>query len=146
MTEKFKDIYLVIKHTQVPAKGEKTHMKDWKKTGKWNVYEDVRVTDNLKNKIVSEASIIINVTQSKVEKNRFVNEKNGDDKSIYLSYVQKYQESIVKFYVQFRPQILDELLAQKEKEKEKLNQNLVLENNELKLDTPKEEVKETVSE
>jgi hypothetical protein len=126
---KFRDIYLVVRHTQVPAKGEKTHTKDWKKTGKWNVFEDVVVTDSLKNKLVNDASIMINVTKSKVEKNRFREEPNGDDKSIYLSYMQKYQESIVKFYVKFRPQILDEMLEQKNKKE------ITLENNEVKLET-----------
>jgi hypothetical protein len=112
----FRDIYLVVTHYQRPAPGEKTHLKDWKKNGKWQVFEEATVTDNLKDKLTSSASVVINVTKSKVEKNRFRNEEKGDDMSIFISYMQKFQEHIVKFYIKFRPEILDELIAQKKQE------------------------------
>lgn len=112
----FRDVYLVVNHYQKPAPGERTHLKDWKKTGKWQVFEEAIVTDRLKDNLTSTASIIINVTKAKVDKNRFREEPNGDDKTIYVSYMQKFQEHVVKFYVQFRPEILDEMIQLKKQE------------------------------
>jgi len=116
MTDQYRDILLVIKHTQVPAKGEKTHMKDWKKTGKWMLYEEATVTDSIKKKLEQEASVIINVDKMKVEKNRFRDQPNNDDKTIYLSYMQKYQENIAQFFAKYRPEVLAALVRERAKQ------------------------------
>jgi hypothetical protein len=113
MSEKFKDVYLVVTHYQRPAPGEHTHIKDWKKTGKWQVFEEATVTDSLKTKLSASASVIINVTKSKVEKNRFGAEPNSDDKTVFINYMQKFSEHVVKFYAKFRPEILNEMIEQK---------------------------------
>lgn len=116
-TEKSKDIYLVIKHTQVPSKKEQTHMKDWKKTGKWDTYEEVTVTDGLKKLQINEATVIINVSQMKFEKNRnAANMSEEDIKKLYVAYMQKYQENIAQFYVRFRPQLLEEMVKERAKQ------------------------------
>lgn len=112
----FRDVYLVITHYQRPAPGERTHLKDWKKTGKWQVFEEATVTDSLKDNLSSSASVIINVTKSVVEKNRLRDQLDGDDKSIFISYMQKFSQHVVKFYVQFRPGILEEMVKLKDQE------------------------------
>ena len=116
MSEKFKDVFLVIKHSFIPAKGSKTHIKGWAdpkgNNGRWQVLEQAIVTDSMKSKLSSEASIIINVTQAKIEKFR-----NGskDDNDVFVKLVEKYFDDISKFYAVYRPEILNELLEQKQK-------------------------------
>jgi hypothetical protein len=101
-----KDIFLVVQHSQVPAKGEHTEVKDWGKTGKWTTYENVVVTDNLKSRLKDGATVIINVSQSKVTKNR-----NGEDeKALYLHFMQKYQKEIGQFIVKYRQEMLNEMI------------------------------------
>lgn len=112
----FRDVYLVVTHYQRPAPGERTHLKDWKKTGKWQVFEEATVTDSLKDNLSSGASVIINVTKSVVEKNRLRDQPEGDDKSIFIAYMQKFSQHVVKFYVQFRPGILEEMVKLKDQE------------------------------
>lgn len=111
-TEKTKDIFLVIKHTQRVSKGQHTEMKDWKKNGGvWDTYEEAIVTDDLKTRLKSEATYIINVSKMKIEKNRHANDMSEDDvKKLYVGYMTKYQENIGQFYVRFRPQILEEMI------------------------------------
>jgi len=117
MSDESKDIFLVIKHTQVPAKGEKTHMKDWKKTGKWETYEEATVTDSPKKNLIAEASVIINVSKSRIEKNRNPQTDDAAVKNMLLSLVQKYQENLAQFYARYRPETLAALVRDKAAEK-----------------------------
>ena len=117
MSEKSKDVYLVLNHYFLPAKGSKTHIKDWSnpKTGhgKWIANEQAVVTDNLKTKLRCEASIIINVTKAKMEKFR---DGNLDDAEAFVKIIEKYFDNIVKFYAMKRPELLDEIANLKPKE------------------------------
>ena len=114
MTEKYKDVYLVIKHTFHPAKGSKTHIKGWADpkggNGRWQVMEHHTVTDSLKSNKVSEASIIINVTQAKIEKFR---DGSKDDNAVLVQLVEKYFDDIARFYAVYRPNILRDIVDQK---------------------------------
>jgi hypothetical protein len=116
-----KDILLIIKHTQVPAKGEKTHTKEWGKSAKWDIYEEATVTDSPKKWLVSEASVIINVSKMKIEKNRNTQLDAAAVKELYVNCMTKYQENIVQFYVKYRPEVLNEMVrARAAEESQKL--------------------------
>lgn len=117
MTNSDKDIFLVIKHTQKPSKGQPTHIKDWKKTGRWDTFEEATVTDSPKKLLVSEASVIINISKSKLTKNRNAQLTEAEVRDMYLALVQKYQENIAQFYVRYRPELLNAMVMEKAKEK-----------------------------
>ena len=112
-----RDIFLVIKHTQKPSKGQHTEMKDWKKTGKWDTFEEATVTDSPKKLLISEASVIINVSKSKLTKNRNSELTEAQVKDMYLALLQRYQDNIAQFYVKYRPEILNAMVLEKAKQK-----------------------------
>ena len=99
-----KNIYLVITQSKVPVKGSNTHVKDWAKTGSWQVFEIPIVTDNLKKRYWTEANIIINVTESKIEKNN--TPASNDD--LYAKVVERYSKHIAQFIARYYPEIIEE--------------------------------------
>jgi len=116
MTDSDKDVFLIIKHTQKPSKGQPTHMKDWKKTGKWDTFEEATITDSPKKLLVSEASVIINISKSRLEKNRNSQLDEKAVKDMYLGLIQKYHENIAQFYARYRPEMLNALVLEKAKQ------------------------------
>ena len=116
MTDSDKDVFLIIKHTQKPSKGQPTNMKDWKKTGKWDTFEEATITDSPKKLLVSEASVIINISKSRLEKNRNSQLDEKAVKDMYLGLIQKYHENIAQFYARYRPEMLNALVLEKAKQ------------------------------
>ena len=45
-----KKAYIVVTHSFSPIEGQKTHQKNWAKTGRWNSDEKVEVVKNLKDR------------------------------------------------------------------------------------------------
>jgi hypothetical protein len=100
-----KDIYLVVTITKTPAKGEKTFVKDWAKTGKWEVFEIPEITDSLQRRHMENASVIINVTSNKIVKNN----TPGDNDSLYAVLVERYSKNIAQFIAMYYPEIVEEM-------------------------------------
>lgn len=126
MTNANKPIYLVITHTERPAKGEKTHLKNWGKTGRWETFETAIVTDSLKTRVAAEATVIINVNNGKIEKSRLT---TPSDK-LFVEYVDRYSKNIAQFIAKYYPEILEEFAKTYEKKtvEEKNTEETVLTN------------------
>lgn len=87
--------FLVIKVIQRPARGVKTEIKGWgDASDNWTVLEETSVVDRVSDKLVREASIIIDVmNKSCVINNAF----SGTDKAVVAEYyMNKYQTQITE--------------------------------------------------
>lgn len=105
-----RDILLYIIFKFHPAAGEKTETKEWKKDGKWEVVEHPIMTDNHpKRWMVDSSDFIINISKRTLEKNRTAREND----EVMLHYFNKYAKEIATYLARNRPEILDELLADK---------------------------------
>lgn len=61
MAKKGKDVFVVLQHNYVKSKQHED---------KWEVHEICNIVDNLKTRLTSSATCIINITQKSVVKNR----------------------------------------------------------------------------
>lgn len=84
--------FLVITQHITPAKGENTSVKNWGKTGKKNLQEMVMIVDNVKDKHLTEATVIIDVLQRKVVKSRF----DEDNEEVLSHYLKQYKSQIAE--------------------------------------------------
>ena len=98
-----KDLYLAVTYTEHPAKGEKTHTKNWSKTGKWEVFETPMITDRVRKRHWTECNIIINITKMKVEKNN----TQTSNEDVLVKLLDRYSENIAKFIAMYYPEIVD---------------------------------------
>jgi len=80
-----KKVFIVITHFR-----QKNHKS-------WQTVEEVEVTNNLKDKHISGASVIIDVMNQKFVKNRFDElTKDEDKKMAYLAkYISNYKQQVI---------------------------------------------------
>jgi hypothetical protein len=82
--------FLVVSMTGVPQRGAKTSEKGWsEKANAWNVLESPVIVDRVSNKMMTEASVIIDILNTKVVKNRY-----GNDEEVVKYYLGKYSAEI----------------------------------------------------
>lgn len=84
--------FLVITQHTTPAKGENTSLKDWGKTGKKILQEMVMIVDEVKNKHLVEATIIIDILQRRMVKSRFTE----DDSEVLSHYLSQYKKQVAE--------------------------------------------------
>jgi hypothetical protein len=91
MVSKYNRPFLVITHIKTPAKGQRTNLQGWTKDAEWDTHESMKVVDRLNTKTLTSASIILDILDEKVVKNRYDNIPNQE---IFDEYVKKYVEDI----------------------------------------------------
>lgn len=84
--------FLVITQHTTPAKGENTSLKNWGKTGKKVLQEMVMIVDEVKNKHLVEATIIIDILQRRMVKSRFTE----DDSEVLSHYLSQYKNQVAE--------------------------------------------------
>lgn len=86
--------FLVVNTVQRPAAGVNTSKKGWADTqSNWAIFEIPSVTDRVSNKIMREATVIIDVMGSSVIKNRFDNVSSDE---VVTHYMTKYKPQIAE--------------------------------------------------
>lgn len=85
-------LYLVVNEIFRPNSHVRTNRAGWhEQPNAWNVAERVSIVDGtLKQRVLAEASVIIDLVDSSVLKNR----GSDDDKAIAAHYLEKYQEEV----------------------------------------------------
>lgn len=102
--------FLVITQHMSPAKGEDTSIKDWGKTGKKNLQEMVEIVDTVKDKHMTQATVIIDVLQRKVVKSRYPEE----NEEVLTHYLTQYKSQVAEgIQIWMGGQYHDEESAQK---------------------------------
>lgn len=86
------NLYLVATEIYRPRSHMRTTKSGWHEhPGAWEVSEQVKIIDgSLKTRVYSEASIIIDLVNNKVLKNR----GSDEDKAVSAYYMKKYQDNI----------------------------------------------------
>lgn len=86
--------FLIVNTIERPAKGVNTAKKGWADDrANWAIFENPYLTDRVSNKIMREATVIIDVMSSKVVKSRF-NEVKDDE--VAEHYMTKYKEQVAE--------------------------------------------------
>lgn len=93
---KFADLrnrpFLIVNTIQRPAKGVNTSKKGWADNrDNWAIFENPSVVDRVSNKIMREATVIVDVMSQKVVKSRFDNVSNDE---VATHYIEKYREQV----------------------------------------------------
>lgn len=100
--------YMFITFIQRPSPGSKTNDPTWKENGTWEVTEKMVISDYPKSRMMLEASVVIDLLNTKVVKNR-----NGDLSDVSCNeYFARYYVEIVealKVWAKKRPENLDAL-------------------------------------
>ncbi len=84
--------FLVINRSSKPSKGENTSLKNWGETGKWEVNEEIIIVDRVTDKHIGQATVIIDILQRKMVKNRYAAET--DNETVLNHYMTTYKEHI----------------------------------------------------
>ena len=85
--------FLVVKYLQTPNAESNTRVKGWGTDGKWDVNESMVIVDRIKSRHQQEATIILDILEGKVIKNRF--DEAGDGK-VFAYYFERYKDDITK--------------------------------------------------
>lgn len=85
--------FMLIKMIYQPAPDQKTSKKNWGKTAKWQIKEQVFFVDRLNSNHIVENTIIIDLLSAVVLKNRLENLSNGE---VYAHFVNKYKKDVLK--------------------------------------------------
>ena len=97
-----KKAYLVLTHTFAPAPGADTSMKDFGAEGQWQMHESVYFVTRIRKSWWQTATTIVNLSESKVEKNKAETLQNLLRKNHCLSSSmigQVYNHSDVSIYI-----------------------------------------------
>lgn len=82
--------FLVVNTIQRPEKGVNTSVKGWTEAPRnWAIFESPYVVDRVSNKVMREATVIIDIMGGSVVKNRF--DEVADDE-VLEHYLTKYKE------------------------------------------------------
>ncbi len=87
--------FIVARHTKKPAPGERTNQKDWGETARWEVIERVDFVGKITDKLLVEASTILDVENTKILKNKF---KKASYRELMDHFGEQYPEQMKKFY------------------------------------------------
>lgn len=109
--------FLVVYHHKRPAKGQKTELKNFKNDGQWETIEQVKYFDDInKRAIINEATIIIDIFDRKIIKNRY-----GNDDNVVEHYLSQYKKETaeaiqnwIKRLVQTKPKEAQKLIIELE--------------------------------
>lgn len=86
--------FLVIETLFRPHEDAKTSQKGWKEmTGNMQVAERYYVVDRIKDKMLSEATVIVDLLDATCIKNRY---EAASDDEVANHYIEKYQETVEK--------------------------------------------------
>jgi hypothetical protein len=86
--------FLIVNTFTRPAEGVDTSKKGWNRvTGNWDVYESVMIVDRVNDKHMRDASVIIDIMQSRVITSRFTDK--SDDATVE-HYLGKYMDECKK--------------------------------------------------
>jgi hypothetical protein len=92
--------FLVISTIARPAKGIRTYKQGWADTSSnWATFEQPQIVDRVSNKHLTEASVIIDILNRAVVKNR--HSDGNDDKLAVEHFLTKYTELVTEGLVQF---------------------------------------------
>jgi uncharacterized protein with ATP-grasp and redox domains len=91
MVSKYNRPFLVITHIQTPEKGQRTNLHGWTKDAEWATHESMKIVDRLNTKTLTTASIILDILDEKVVKNRYDSISNTE---IFDEYIKKYLEDV----------------------------------------------------
>jgi hypothetical protein len=84
--------FLVVNTIQRPVRPSITRVKGWADTeANWSIFENPYVVDRVSNKIMREATVIIDIMRSSVIKSRFT---NPTDDEVVVHYMEKYREQV----------------------------------------------------
>lgn len=84
--------FLVIDLHFLPKPNVKTHQKEWAKTAaNWDTNETPRIVTRLNFNTIRSASVIVDIANKKLIKNRF---SSSEDDVIYKTYTEKYYPQV----------------------------------------------------
>lgn len=87
--------FLVVTQTGRPARHVKTHVAGWAVDAKnWDVSERPMIVDRVSDKMLNEASIIIDLLNTTLVKNRF--QGTGEEKKIMEYYLGRYSQEVTE--------------------------------------------------
>ncbi len=112
---KKRSIYLVAHYVTRPRDPRKTHIPGYMKDPKNHQYdEQVQVSTRLRNRDITDAKIIVNLSNKTVDKNSF--NGNKDFNELFKYFFKGYHKYITDVMVQLDPEyfnsMLDELQAE----------------------------------
>lgn len=86
--------FLCVNTISRPAKGVNTSVKGWSDNpNAWAIFEQPYVVDRVSNKVMREATVVIDVMGSAVVKNRF---SEVPDSQVVEHYMNKYREQVAE--------------------------------------------------
>jgi hypothetical protein len=115
------NIYLVAQYITKPRDPRKTHLPGYMKDSANHQFdEQVQISTRLRNKDILTSKVIMNLTDKKVEKNSFNNNKNFDElfKYFFKGYHKYITEVMVKLDADYFNKMLDEMQTELDKEKQ----------------------------
>jgi hypothetical protein len=125
---KKQNIYLVAQYLTKPRDPRKTHVPGYMKDPANVQYdEQVQVSTRLRKQDLATAKVIMNLTEKKVEQNRFNGNQDFNDlfKYFFKGYHKYITEVMAKLDPAYFNQMLDEMQA--ELDKEKVNEEVTAE-------------------
>lgn len=88
---KTKTVYMMITHVMKPIKGAASHKKSVAENpDNWETTENMIISDSVPRKKLYEASVVLDLLNAKVLKNRF----ELDDSQLFREYVDRYRTDI----------------------------------------------------
>lgn len=87
--------FVVARHTKKPAPGEQTNQKDWGETARWEIVERVDFVGKITDKLLVEASTIVDVGNAKIIKNKF---KKATYKDLVEHFCERYPDQMKTLY------------------------------------------------
>lgn len=117
---KKQNIYLVANYVTKPKDPRRTHIPGYMKDPVNHQYdEQVQISSRLRQKDITTAKVIINLTNKTVDKNSFNN--NKDFKELFKYFFKGYHKYVTTVMAQLDPeyfnQLLDEMQAELDAEK-----------------------------
>jgi hypothetical protein len=97
--------FLVIIYHAKPAPSENTSVRGWGEKAKWEANETANFVDRVSNKMLVEASVIIDIMNAKVVKNRY---DRSADQQVMEHYISKYKDKVkeaVAYWMQTRKDV-----------------------------------------
>mgnify|MGYP001616772008 CR=1 FL=1 len=117
--------FLVVTRHISPSAGAKTETKNWAKVGRMVVNENVIIADKVSKRHMAEATVIVDLFNKKLVKNR-INDSNDDE--VVNHYLNAYNEQIssginmwIKKKLASTPNAGEELIAGLEGELESIS-------------------------
>lgn len=87
--------FLVVTNVARPSKDAKTSVKGWNNTQtNVNVFERVSVVDSVSGRLLQEATIIIDILNNKVVKNRYAT--SSDEEKVLQHFISKYGKEVTQ--------------------------------------------------